>query len=345
MKLSKTLVAALAGAAMLLSACGGDATSPEPGGETPPETPGGEAPEPGGEGPAEVSIGIVNYVSHPALDAAQEGFIEGLAEAGYVEGENLVLDIQNASGDQSTLANIANTFAAAEYDLYYAIATPPAQSLAQVIPDTPIVFAAVTDPVAAELVDSWEAPDANVTGVSDANPMDDQLALIQEVLPEVETVGIVYSSGEVNSEVQVQEAIAAGEALGITIDTATVTNSAEVQQAAQSLNVDAFLIPTDNTVVSAAESVIQVAEQQQIPVFASDESTMERGAAAGLSVNYTQQGMDASAIAVRLLSGEEVANTPVERQTEFDLFVNEAAAEAQGITLPDAVVERASHQF
>lgn len=323
MKPIRAVVGAVAAASLLLTACSAD----------------------GNGEPDEVSIGIVNLVSHPALDAAQEGFIEGLAEAGYVEGENLTLDIQNANGDQSTLTNIANTMASADHDLYYAIATPTTQSLAQVITEAPIVFAAVTDPVEAGLLDSWDAPDANVTGVSDMNPMQAQLELIQEVLPDISTVGIVYSSGEVNSEVQVAEAEEAAAGLGITIETATVTNSSEVQQAAQSLDVDAFLIPTDNTVVSAAESVIQVAEQKQIPVFASDESTMERGAAAGLSVNYTQQGLDAAAVAIQLLEGTSPADIPVATQEQFDLFVNEAAAEAQGITLPDAVVDRSARQF
>jgi len=336
MKWSRALVGALAAASLALAACGGAET--EPGDTATPSANGGDA-------PAEATIGIVNLLSHPALDAAQAGFIEALAEAGYVEGENLTLDIQNANNDQSTLTNIANTFASGDADLFYAIATPSAQSLAQVITDRPIVFAAVTDPVSAGLVDEWENPGGNITGVSDMNPMDGQLNLIQEVLPDVQTVGIVYSSGEVNSEVQVEQAKAVAAELGIEIVTATVTNSAEVQQAAQSLDVDAFLIPTDNTVVSAAESVIQVAEQKGVPVFASDESTMERGAAAGLSVNYTQQGKDAAALAIQLLEGADPASLPVETQKEFDLFVNEAAAEAQGLTLPAEVIERSAKQF
>lgn len=336
MKWSRAFVGALAAASLALAACGGAETDPE---ET--ATPSAN----GGDAPAEATIGIVNLLSHPALDAAQAGFIEALAEAGYVEGENLTLDIQNANNDQSTLTNIANTFASGDADLFYAIATPSAQSLAQVITDRPIVFAAVTDPVSAGLVDEWENPGGNITGVSDMNPMDGQLNLIQEVLPDVQTVGIVYSSGEVNSEVQVDQAKAVADELGIEIVTATVTNSAEVQQAAQSLDVDAFLIPTDNTVVSDAESVIQVAEQKGVPVFASDESTMERGAAAGLSVNYTQQGKDAAALAIQLLEGADPASLPVETQKEFDLFVNEAAAEAQGLTLPAEVIERSAKQF
>ncbi|QNP56288.1 ABC transporter substrate-binding protein [Tessaracoccus defluvii] len=280
-------------------------------------------------------------MTHPALDAVAEGFKEAFAEAGI----EVTFDEQNAQGDQATLTNIANTFASSDADGFLAIATPTAQSLATVITDRPVVFAAVTDPVAAGLVASWESPDANLAGVSDLNPMKDQLELIKEALPEAKTVGIVYSAGEVNSEVQVTEAEKAAAELGLEIKKATVTNSSEVQQAAASLDVDAFLIPTDNTVVSAAESVIQVGEQKQIPVFASDESTMERGAAAGLSVNYTQQGKDAAAIMLKLLEGTPAADIPVETQKEFDLFVNVAAGGLQGLTLPDSIVSRATKQF
>ncbi len=334
----KLKVAALGAiAALTLSACSGAAeptSSPSTssgGGTTPASSPAAES----------YTIGIAQIVTHPALDAVAEGFKEAFAEAGV----EVTFDEQNAQGDQATLTNIANTFASSDADGFLAIATPTAQSLATVITDRPVVFAAVTDPVAAGLVASWESPDANLAGVSDLNPMKDQLELIKEALPEAKTVGIVYSAGEVNSEVQVTEAEKAAAELGLEIKKATVTNSSEVQQAAASLDVDAFLIPTDNTVVSAAESVIQVGEQKQIPVFASDESTMERGAAAGLSVNYTQQGKDAAAIMLKLLEGTPAADIPVETQKEFDLFVNVAAGGLQGLTLPDSIVSRATKQF
>ncbi|AQP43976.1 ABC transporter substrate-binding protein [Tessaracoccus flavus] len=318
----KALAALGVSAALALTACGGDA---------------------GNDG--DYKIGIATIVAHPALDAVQEGFIEALAEAGYEEGVNIEFDRQNAQGDQSTLTNIANTFGSSDYDGFLAVATPTAQALSNVITDKPVVFAAVTDPVAAELVSSWEAPDANVTGVSDLNPMREQLELIQEALPEAATVGIIYTSSEVNSQVQFDEAEKAAAELGLEVVAATVTNSSEVQQAADSLDVDAYLIPTDNTVVSAAEAVIQVAETKQTPVFASDESTMERGAAAGLSVNYTQQGRDAAAALLKMLEGTSAADIPVETQKEFDLFVNTAAAEAQGLALPESIVSRATKQF
>ena len=330
---------------LALTACGGASPANTSSAPAATSSAASSAAETTGGAPESIKVGVATIVAHPALDAAQQGFIDALAEAGYVEGENAEFDLQNAQGDQSTLTNIANTFASSDYDGFLAIATPTAQALANVITDRPIVFAAVTDPVAAGLVSSWEAPDANITGVSDLNPMKEQLELIKEALPEVATVGIVYSSGEVNSEVQVTEAEEAAAELGIEIRSATVTNSAEVQQAGESLDVDAYLIPTDNTVVSAAESLIQVAEQKQVPVFASDESTMERGAAAGLSVNYTQQGKDAAAVFLQLLEGTPASDIPVETQKQFDLFVNVAAAEKQGLTLPEAIVSRATKQF
>lgn len=325
MKLTAAAIGVIA--ALTLSACG---------------TP--EAGNPTGAASAEtkdVKIGIAQIVTHPALDAVAVGFKDGLKEAGY----NATFDEQNAQGDQSTLTNIASTFATSDNDGYLAIATPTAQSLANVISDKPIVFAAVTDPVAAGLVGSWDKPDANLTGVSDLNPMKEQLELIKEAVPDAASVGIVYSSGEVNSEVQVAEAEKAAKDLGMEIKKATVTNSSEVQQAAESLDVDAFLVPTDNTVVSAAESVIQIGEQKKIPVFASDEATVQRGATAGLSVNYTQQGKDAAAIMVRMLEGTKASDIPVETQKQFDLFVNPEMAAKQGVELPESIVSRATKQF
>lgn len=299
----------------------------------------------GGTGTSEATsykICMATIVSHPALDAAAKGFKSAMEETSDA---NITFDEQNAQGDQSTLTNIANTFASSDCDGYYAIATPTAQALANVIADKPIVFAAVTDPTKAGLINDWDKPDGNITGTSDLNPMKEQLELIREITPNVKRVGIAYSSGEVNSEVQVKEAEENAKKLGMEIVKATVTNSSEVQQAAESLDVDAYLIPTDNTVVSAAESVIQVAETKKRPVYGSDESTVERGAAAGLSVNYEQQGKDAAALMLKMLKGTPASELPVKPQEKFDLFVNSSSARQQGITLPEAVTKRATKQF
>lgn len=318
MKLRKTLVAlgAAAALAMSLTACGSD---------------------------AEIEIGIIQYVSHEALDAVAEGFEAELEAQGY--GDRINIDLQNAQADQGTLTAIANQFAQGDLELVLAIATPAGQAAAQAFDEVPVVFSAVTDPVSAELVDSWEAPGGNVTGVSDMNPVAEQLKLLLEIAPDVKSVGIVYASGEVNSEVQVAAAEEAAATLGLTIATAAVSNSSEVQQAAESLNVDAFYVPTDNTVVSGLEGLIQVAESKQVPVISSDTGSVERGAIASQSVDYLQQGKDAATMAIAILEGGDPASMPVQVQEQFALSINPDAAERMGITLPDSVLERAAETF
>lgn len=342
----RKLAAALGiSATMFLSACGGSAAPADS------MTPAGGTTAPSEESmaPAEgemLEIGVVNYVSHPALDAVQKGFIDGLAEAGYNDGEKVTLDLQNAQADQATLTAIANQFAQQGKDLVLAIATPSGQAVAQVITDKPILFGAVTDPVAAELVADWDAPGGNITGASDLNPVADQLELLLEIAPDVKTVGIVYSSGEINAEVQVEAAEEAAAELGLTIEKSAVSNSAEVQQAAQSLDVDAFYVPTDNNVVAGIEALIQVAEQKKLPVIASDEGSVERGAVASLTVNYEQQGRDLAAMAIDIFENDaDPATIPVNLQETFDLTISPAAAERMGVTIPDSVTDAAVKTF
>lgn len=319
----RRLLAGAAAASLLLAGCGG----------------GEEA------APDNVSIGGVTIVSHPSLDLIWEGVKEGLAEAGYVEGDNLTLEFQNPAGDQATLTNIANTYAGSDHDLFVAIATPPAQAMAQVVQDKPIVFASVTDPVAAGLVDSMEMPGGNVTGTSDQLPTDEQLKLILEIDPSVESVGIVYSASEVNAQVQAEKAIEAGKELGVEVKTATIMNTSEVQQAAESLDVDAYFTLVDNTVVAAMESMIQVAEQKQALLVSSDPDSVERGAAAALSTDYKAQGLQTAAMIVSILEGAEASETPVQLQESLETVINPAAAERMGVTIPEETVERAATTY
>lgn len=310
------------------------------GGQSPTETS-----APADNGKRDVKIGAVTIVSHPSLDLVYEGIVEGLAEAGYTEGDNLTIDLQNPQGDQATLVNIANTYASSDNDLFVAIATPPAQALAQVEQKRPIVFASVTDPVAAGLVETMEAPGGNVTGTSDQLPTDQQLAVIKDILPDVMSVGIVYSSAEVNAQVQAERAIEAGKELGIEVKTATVTNSSEVQQAAESLDVDAYFVLVDNTVVSAIESMIQVAEANGRLLVTSDADSVERGAAAALATDYKAQGIQTAGIIVDILEGADPATTPVQLQEGLELAVNPEAAERMGVALPGTVVEQAAKTY
>ena len=293
----------------------------------------------GASGDGTYKIGINQLVQHPALDAATAGFKEAFDDAGV----DVEFDEQNANGEQSTALTIAQGFAGDDLDLVLSVATPAAQATAQNIQDTPVLFTAVTDPVSAELIDSLEAPGANVTGTSDVAPVDQQLDLLKELVPDAEKVGIVYASGEVNSQVQVDAAKEAAESRDLEIVTQTVTNVTEIPQAVQALgDVDAFYVPTDNLVVSGIASLVQAAEGSKTPVIAAEAGTVEGGAVATLGIDYTELGRQTGEMALRILrDGEDPATMPVESAKDFTYMVNEDAAERQGVTIPEAILSEA----
>ena len=318
--------AAIAAAgALALTACGGSGEQGAAG---------------GGDEP--VKIGISQFVSHPSLDAVVTGFKAGMEEAGYT-GEKISYDENNAETDQATNTSIAGKLAAdSDIDLVLAVATPSAQAAAQAITNIPVLFSAVTDPVDAKLVASNETPGANVTGTSDMNPVDEQLQLLKDLVPDAKKVGIVYSSGEANSAVQVKMAKEAAKGLGLTIEEAAVSASSEVQQAASSLDVDAYYVPTDNAVVSALEGLLQVAEKNKVPVISADGESVKRGATATYGINYEKLGEQTAAMAVKLLKGEaEPATMPVETISEVDLYLNEDAAKKAGIEFTEEMKSEA----
>ena len=222
-----------------------------------------------GCGPEEgmIKIGIVQIADHPALNDARDGFIEALKEEGFEDGKNINIDIQNAQGDITTASTIAEGFVADGVDLILAIATQAAEAAYKATKDIPIVITAVTDPVAIGLADSLEHPGKNVTGTHDMNPIKEQLELQKEILPDPTTVGVIFNSGEENSRVQVEILEKVAGDFGMTIVKAAVTSTGEVSTATESLigKVDAIYIPTDNTVVSAIASVIQVSDEHKIP--------------------------------------------------------------------------------
>lgn len=285
------------------------------------------------------SIGISQLVQHPALDAATEGFKEAFADAGV----DVEFTEQNANGEQATALTIAQQFAGQNLDLILANATPAAQAMAQNVTDTPILFTSVTDPVEAELVNDWDAPGANITGTSDKTPLKDQFDLIEQLSPETKTIGIVYASGEVNSQIQVKDAEAEAKERGWTVETQTVTSVGEIPQAAETLSgVDVFYVPTDNMVVSGISSLVQVAEQHQIPVIGAEAGTVEGGAAATIGIDYKELGRQTGEMALRILrDGEDPAEMPVETATEFSYVVNEDAAKAQGVEIPEEILKQA----
>lgn len=284
-------------------------------------------------------VAIAQFASFPPLDEAVKGFKSAFEQAGV----DVVYDESNAQGDQTNVNSIAAKYASGKYDLVFAIATPMAQSIAQNVVDTPVVFTAVTDPVGAELVESNEAPGVNVTGTTDMNPVADQIDLIKQVIPEAKKVGIVYSSGEINSAVQVKLAKAEAKQEGLEVVEKTVTNTAEVQQAAQTLtDVDAIYVPTDNAVVAALDSVLQVAEDNHILVITGDTSSVENGAALTLGLEYEALGRQTGEMAIKILKdGADPATMPVEEQKNPQLVVNTKAAQRQGHPIPKEMQDKA----
>ena len=289
-------------------------------------------------------IGVIQIVEHPSLDAARQGFIDLLAEKGYVAGEKVSYDLQNAQGDISIANTIAQKFLVERPDLILAIATPTAQAVANVITDIPILITAVTDPVAAGLVESMELPNTNVSGTTDLTPVAKQIELLLKFQPDTGKVGIIYNAGEVNSLVQVEIARRVCQEKGLKLVEVTADTSANVLQAAQSLagRVDAFYVPTDNTVVSAIESVVMVAEDYDLPLIVGEADSVERGGLATEGLSYYSLGRQTGEMALKVLRGEaRVENLPIESQQTTRLVINAAAAEKMGIKIPVQLTEAA----
>lgn len=290
-----------------------------------------------------LKIGIVQIVEHPALDAARIGFLETLKKAGYEEGKNLAVNYQNAQGDPNNLQPIAQKLASDKPDLILAIATPSAVAMASATQDIPILITAVTDPVGAKLVKSAEKPETNITGTNDMNPIEEQLELLKKLVPDAKKIGVIYNAGEQNSQTQVKlvKELAAG--LGLEVAEATVASSADVMQATQSLvgKVQAIYVPTDNTVVSAAASVIQVTDKAKIPVIAGESSVVEQGGLATIGIDYGKLGEQTGEMALKVIQGDKPQDMPIESQKEFALTLNKKNADAIGITIPEDVLSKA----
>ena len=285
-----------------------------------------------------VKIGVLQQLEHGALDAARQGFIDALADNGYVEGENLEIDYQNAQGDQSNLSTMSERFVNNHSDMVLAIATGAAQSIASKTKDIPILFTAVTDPVDAGLVNSNENPGGNVTGTNDMNPIDAQIDLIKEVYPDTKTIGIVYCSGEDNSILQANQAKAYIESIGLEWVEGTVTNSNDVQQVTQSIvtKCDAIYIPTDNAYASAMAVVSGVVTESKTPVVAGAIEMVADGGLMTLGLNYYNLGYQTGEMAVRVLKdGADVSTMPVESLVKYDYYINGEMAQALGLEVPE----------
>lgn len=290
------------------------------------------------------SIAVTAIVEHPALDAVKDGVLEVLTEAGYENGKNLRWQYQSAQGNTSIAAQIARKFIGDEPDVIVAISTPSAQTLIANTKTIPIIFTAVTDPVAAKLTASWEATGTNVTGVSDALNLSDQVDLILRVVPDAKRVGIVYNPAEANSVAVVKSLQELLAQRGMTLVTASAPRSVDVGSAARSLvgKVDVIYTNTDNNVVSAYEALVKVGQDAKIPLIASDATIVERGAVAALGVDYKEIGRQAGRIALRIFNGEKAGDIPPQTIQMLQLYVNKGAAQRQGVILSQDLLNDAS---
>jgi putative ABC transport system substrate-binding protein len=291
-----------------------------------------------------LQIGIVQIVEHPSLNTIRESFVQELDKQGFKDGEKVVIDYQNAQGDQTNLKTICQKFVNNKYDLIIAIATPSAQAAVGETKDIPIVFSACTDPVGSGLVSNLEKPGQNVTGTSDAVSAQKIMELAQRITPDIKTVGALYTSSETNSVSVVNDLKDYAAKNGLTVIEATVTNSSEVQQAVSSLvgKVDAVFSPIDNTVASAMPLVAQVANKAKKPVYVGADSMVKDGGLATFGINYTILGQETAQMAVEILNGKKAGEISVKTMTDMDIYVNKDTAAAIGITIPDDVLKAAT---
>ena len=281
-------------------------------------------------------IGISQFITHQSLDATREGFVDELAKQGYVEGENIEINLQNAQGEQRNLKTISQQLAESS-DVVLAIATPSAQSLANTTQTTPVIFSAVTDPVSAKLVESREHPGGNVTGTSDqsSDAISTQINLIKKVLPKAKSIGILYTQSEPNSVVQKDEAKRLLEEKGFTVVEKTILDSNNVKAAAESLmtEVDMVFVPTDNIISSTMETVKQVSIKHKVPVFGGSTEMIAVGGLYNYGTNYEELGRQTARMLVRVLKGEKPENIAVELPEKLELHTNQEMATALGIDI------------
>lgn len=293
-------------------------------------------------------IGVNQLVEHAALDASYKGFVDALAEAGYVDGEKIKIDYQNAQGDQSNANTIATKLVNDNNDLILAIGTPSAQAVANATKDIPILITAVTDPAGASLVASNEAPGGNVSGTSDMTPVKTQIKLLTQLVPTAKKIAVLYSSSEINSKIQVEIAKEAAKEYNIEVQEATVSSTNEIQQTVESLigKVDAIYIPTDNMIAKAMPTVASVANANGIPTIVGESGMVDAGGLATYGIDYYELGKLTGKQAVKIIEGTATtADMPIEyiADENMELVINQDVATQLGITIP-ADLQQSSEQ-
>ncbi|MFR9288728.1 MAG: ABC transporter substrate-binding protein [Clostridium paraputrificum] len=288
-------------------------------------------------------VGIIQLIQHDALDQANKGFIDGLAEKGYKDGENIEIEQQNASGKQDTAQQIAGQFVSAKKDLIFAIATPTAQACYNATKDIPIVFSAVTDPVKDGLAKDLKSSGCNTTGTSDMANIDEQLALLKEVLPDAKTLGVVYTTSETNSVNQVNELDTLASKYKLTIKKIGVANINEINQVLSNSmgDIDVLYAPTDNNVAASYELVAQIALKANKPVMGAEPAVVEKGGLISKGIDYYELGKMAGYKAAEILDGKNPQDIEIETMKELAITVNTDVAKKLGITIPQNILDSA----
>lgn len=282
-------------------------------------------------------IAVVQVMQHGSLDAANQGFFDGLKERGY-GADKISVDQQNAQGDQSNLKTIASRFKANRPDLICAISTPAAQAVANEIHDLPIIGCAITDFETAKLVKSNSRPETNVTGVNDRGPVEKQVDMGLKFLPTAKRLGLIYSSSEVNSQIQADQVKAHAASIGLTVVERTVSSVNDIQQAAESMvgQVDFIYVPTDNVIASSIPTLVKVTDPAKIPVFVGADSMAKDGALGSLSVDFYKSGVQAGHMAADVLDGKiKTQDTAVEDPEVLEVIINKKSAETLGLAIPE----------
>lgn len=290
-----------------------------------------------------ITVGIVQIVEHTSLDMIRESMVSELEAKGY-DASKVKVDYQNAQGDQSNLNSICKKFVGDDVDVIVAIATPSAQAAAAATSDIPIIFSAVTDPVGANLVSDLAHPSGNITGTSDAIPVDKVFELCKELTPGVKKIGFLYTASEVNSQSVIEEAKKIAPDYGLSFEEVTITNTSELQQAAYSLadKVDAIYSPIDNTIASAMNVLSEVGKERKIPIYAGADSMVMDGAYATVGINYEDLGKQTADMVIAVLDGKAISDIPVTTLNDFEKVINKTTAniiEAPVLTEGAIIVE------
>lgn len=290
-----------------------------------------------------LKLGVLQLLSHPALDEIYRGLVEELARQGYKKGNNLELDFQNAQADQSNLVAMSEKLVENKNDIIVGITTPATLSLANATKEIPIIMGGITYPVEAGIIEDENRPGNNITGVSDRTPIKEQLELMKEILPDLKNIGVLYTSSEDNSVKQVEEVKKVANNLGLNLKIASVSSTNDVQQVTESLasEVQAIFVPIDNTVASTMQTVVKVADDFKVGIFPSADTMVADGGVLGLGVDQYQIGVKTAEMVIEVINGANPAETPIRLANQGVIYLNEAKAEKLGIKIPNNIKEKA----